>query len=294
MPLPRLMILFSLLCSHFTYAGPAEQTVSKPVIGSTANFLVDGHTVFRARIDTGASRTSINASDIKVIDGAAKMRDNVGKEVEFTIINAKGKESRQRARIQKVILIKTPQGRESRYLVPLQLTWNGVTSSVDANLRDRSNMNYKLLIGRDWLDSNAVVDVNPKRTIGEISNFLIENDLEFEARIDTGAASTSINAHNIRISNESPSMLDNIGKKISFDLINADGHSITVHTTIAKVVDITNALGTEYRYKVPLKIKWQGETEILNINLRDRSKLTYMLLIGRDWIGRNVIVDVND
>lgn len=265
----------------------------KTIISDSALFNVNQSIPLIARIDTGASRSSINAKNIKVKNAHTNMQDNVGKIVTFNIVDAKGVKFPISTKILAVKTTKTPQGREHRYLVALSLTWNGKESKIKVNLRNRSNLKYKLLIGRDWLNKNALVDVNPKGVIGPVADFRVDDDFPITARVDTGAASTSINATNIKVNNSSVKMTQNIGKLISFDIINNQGDVKRLSATIIKVTEVTNAISSEYRYKVALKIKWQNKVQMLNMNLKDRTKLTYKMLIGRDWLRNNAIVDTS-
>ena len=272
-------------------AGDPTENTHKPVIGEAANFLINGHVSFRARIDSGATGTSINAHNIIISDASEEMEENKGKQISFDIIDADGKSTVIQSRIERINKVTTPQGVEHRYVVPMTLTWNGKTSIASINLRDRSRMEYKLLIGRDWLDNYAVIDVDPKPTIGEVADYIIDGDLVFTARVDTGATSTSINAINIEIKNSSKNEIDNMGKSISFDIVNNKDERKRITTKIKDVINVNNAIGTESRYQVAMKIEWQGKRQTLDFNLKDRSKLTYKLLIGRDWIGENAIVN---
>ncbi|MGF1723636.1 ATP-dependent zinc protease family protein [Photobacterium nomapromontoriensis] len=118
---------------------------------------------YLARIDTGAATTSINAKDIKVIgddSDSDNMRDHLGHMVEFTTVNGKGKEAKYKGRIVKVSKIRNAQGVERRYAVKMDLGWNGEHKTVNVNLRDRSKLEYKLLIGRNWLSNDYLVDVD--------------------------------------------------------------------------------------------------------------------------------------
>jgi hypothetical protein len=56
--------------------------------------------------------------------------------------------------------VRSAKGREKRYMVWLTLTANGLSKKILANLRDRSQMKYKLLMGRDWLAQDFLVDVD--------------------------------------------------------------------------------------------------------------------------------------
>jgi hypothetical protein len=87
------------------------------------------------------------------------MKDDVGKQVNFTIINEKGDQWRMSRRISSVTKVRNSQGVEYRYNVPLRIGWNDINKTVDVNLRDRSRMTYKLLVGRDWMKREVVIDL---------------------------------------------------------------------------------------------------------------------------------------
>lgn len=134
----------------------------KKVIGATATFTINQKVTFKARIDTGAATTSINTTHIEVENSSPNKKENVGKIIHFTIVNANGSEWVTSSVITKATKIINAQGVEIRYSIPLRLSWNGIDRTVDANLRDRSSMKYKLLIGRDWIAKEVIVDLEFK------------------------------------------------------------------------------------------------------------------------------------
>ena len=117
--------------------------------------------------------------------------------------------------------------------------------------------------------------------------------LDFDARIDTGARTTSIHATEVVCDDPSPDKKANIGKAISFLVTNGRGEQRRVETKITAVTEVRNAQGVETRYAVPMTLYWQGNTKYINVNLRDRSAMTYKLLIGRDWLAGNCVVNVD-
>jgi len=132
-----------------------------------------------------------------------------------------------------------------------------------------------------------------KQVIGATAVIQVEEvEIDFIARIDTGARTTSIHALNFNIANEAPTKEENIGKEISFDLFDAQGKATRLTATIKDVTKVRNAQGVEYRYQVPLTLKWKDDSRPLMVNLRDRSAMTYPLLIGRDYL-RGMLVDVD-
>ena len=140
--------------------------VGKKIIGATADMSVEGTGIhYIARIDTGAGRTSLNAKDIVVeASNGENMHHDVGKMVSFTTENAQGQSKRLTAKIVGINKVTNSQGVERRYIIKLNITYHGETRKVRVNLRDRSSMEYKLLIGRDWLKGHYMVDVETARS----------------------------------------------------------------------------------------------------------------------------------
>ena len=115
--------------------------------------------------------------------------------------------------------------------------------------------------------------------------------LDFTAIIDTGAYRTSIHALEIRIDAPHPEMRDNVGKPISFRIVNEAGRGKRITSTITAAEPVRTSHGTEWRYVVPLRLRWNDVEKEVQVNLRDRTPMSYKLLIGRDWI-RGFLVDV--
>ncbi len=135
----------------------------KTVIGETAWIGVEGIPFnFLARIDTGARTTSIHAIDVKVVDGSINPEENVGKTVSFRTLSREGKSTILTRPIVKVSTVTNSQGTEQRYVVSLLIACNDVEKEVEVNLRNRTAMTYKLLIGRNWLTRDFLVDVDLK------------------------------------------------------------------------------------------------------------------------------------
>jgi hypothetical protein len=132
-----------------------------------------------------------------------------------------------------------------------------------------------------------------KRIIGAVEMVQV-NGLEYLARIDTGADITSINAYDITVENADADVNANVGKLLHFTTANEKGDSKSVTVPIAKVNSIRSAFGTESRYVVLLPIIWRDYVKTVEVNLRDRSKMQFALLIGRNWLKNDFIVDVSE
>lgn len=140
---------------------------NKRVIGQKESFYSPASNLnFRSRIDTGATRTSIHATNIEIEDFSPEAEDNIGKMVNFITANEKGETVHMRKKITHVRHIQNSLGSEMRYSIQLDLTLADREYSVEVNLKDRSLMSDKLLIGRNLLACNYVVDVSKATAFG--------------------------------------------------------------------------------------------------------------------------------
>jgi hypothetical protein len=137
-------------------AGSASSAPEKLIVGEVEYVAVAAlDSVFQARIDTGAKSSSIHAVDVETFERDGKPW------VRFTVKNpAKNMEFPLEMEVSRSARIKQ-QGVESerRHSVTLVVTLGDITKELDINLADRSNFEYPLLIGRDFLKGSAVVDV---------------------------------------------------------------------------------------------------------------------------------------
>ena len=131
-----------------------------------------------------------------------------------------------------------------------------------------------------------------KYMIGAVEVVQIQG-IDYRARIDTGADTTSLNAYNITVEDEEPNLTDNIGKSLHFITANEKGEHTEIETQIVRVNNVHSAIGSESRYVVQLAISWGDYVKTVDVNLRDRSKMQFALLIGRNWLKDDFIVDVS-
>lgn len=159
-----------LICLFFfCLIGTSVFAKEKSLIGETAWIEVGAVSfAYLARIDTGARITSIHAVNVEIKDGSSVPDKNVGKTVSFQTVNRDGKTEQITAAITKVSTVKNSQGTEQRYVIELPLAWKHVKKDVQVNLRDRSKMTYKLLIGRNFLSRDFLVDVDIKADKKEV------------------------------------------------------------------------------------------------------------------------------
>lgn len=115
---------------------------------------------FRARVDTGAKSCSLHVEEIQIHDASDKMRKNIGKQAKLRVVDPESQESHWiEAKIAKTVIIMNSAERERRYKVWLTLQHNGFDKRVSVTINDRSNMDCPMLLGRNYLHGDYLVDV---------------------------------------------------------------------------------------------------------------------------------------
>lgn len=132
-----------------------------------------------------------------------------------------------------------------------------------------------------------------KRVIGATATIMEkQSELLFRARVDSGAKSCSLHIEDYKIENESDSLAENIGKVITFHIKNGNGESHWLSAKIASYVVVKNAAGRGRRYKVPLTLRFKDFEKTVLVTLNNREKMEYPLLLGRNFLIGDFIIDV--
>ncbi|MGA0845093.1 MAG: ATP-dependent zinc protease [Luteolibacter sp.] len=123
----------------------------------------------------------------------------------------------------------------------------------------------------------------PIQRIGQTARIeLPDAGIDMLARVDTGAATTSVHAEEVEID----------GDRVNFSLLGRDGRKISLSRPIAKISTVRQAAGSEKRVFVELTLKHLDHARPVLVNLNDRSHLHYPMLLGRNWLENGYLVDV--
>jgi hypothetical protein len=151
--------VFSIVLLTYVLTGCAfyQHQHQKQIIGATEVIeIVDANLSFKARVDTGAKTCSIHAEDINV-DSSEENPE--GKPISFRIVNKNGQSRQINTRVASAVIVKTVEGKEQRYTVPLTVKWHDSEKTILFTLNDRLTMEYHILLGRNWLRGSFLVDV---------------------------------------------------------------------------------------------------------------------------------------
>lgn len=121
---------------------------------------------------------------------------------------------------------------------------------------------------------------------------LIDIDTALLARVDTGAAFSSIHCPPEMIEGQlSDIPFDNLGKRILFFVIGLDGESKEIGAEIVDYSQIKTTSETKHRYHIRLKVACGGVVKNTLVTLNDRSRMRYSFLLGRDFLSDDCLSD---
>jgi hypothetical protein len=123
--------------------------------------------------------------------------------------------------------------------------------------------------------------------IGWIEPVQIENtSLTIDAKVDTGADFSSLDARGIRIFRRA-------GEEwVSFQTIGRDGKRVRLERSVYRYTTIKRAGGAEQkRATVLLGVCLGSVYRVVQVNLVDRGTLEYRMLVGRDFLQGRYLVD---
>lgn len=133
----------------------------------------------------------------------------------------------------------------------------------------------------------SVCRAQSKGTLGWVEKVrIVPEDVVVQAKLDTGAENSSIDAQNIE-------EYEKDGKKwVKFDLNTSYGKTITFQHKVISTARIKKPLGrASKRFVIKLGLCLGDRYMEAEVNLQDRSGYDYPMLIGRSFLAGNVIVD---
>lgn len=145
----------SLWTAFFLFVAGIVHAEEKITIGSVEDvILLPWGQKIPARIDTGAATSSLDARELVIHDGVAefKLPEQLGGlQLRLPVVEWKH--------------IRSAEAREDRPVVEIDLCMGSKRLRVRANLNDRSQVKYPLILGRNALKKHFVVDCMQERCL---------------------------------------------------------------------------------------------------------------------------------
>jgi len=148
-------VSLSILAPVFLFLPGIVAAEEKTVLGGIEDvILLPWGIKLPARIDTGAAKSSLDAREIKVQDDMIEFKlpkKYGGLQIRLPIMGWRH--------------IRTPEGLERRPVVELEICLGSKRFLTLVNLTDRSMVKYPLILGRNSLRENFLVDVRRRRVL---------------------------------------------------------------------------------------------------------------------------------
>ncbi len=116
----------------------------------------------KARIDSGAKTTSLHAVNIEEVEQRGELF------VKFQTVDMEGKVVEVVRKVDATQKVSNTAGFVSkRYVIKEKIKMGTIEREVLINLNDRTNMDYKFLVGRNLLLGRFIVDVARSHVLGD-------------------------------------------------------------------------------------------------------------------------------
>ncbi|ELS01079.1 hypothetical protein Xen7305DRAFT_00007800 [Xenococcus sp. PCC 7305] len=121
--------------------------------------LVEATLEMAAKLDTGADNSSLNATELEFFEREGKSW------VRFQVEGDDGRDAIFEREVVRTVVIKNRTGANARRpVVLLRICVGSHSETVEANLADRSELSYPLLLGRSFLEQGFLVNSAAKFT----------------------------------------------------------------------------------------------------------------------------------
>ncbi len=158
-----MIFLFFILLLCFLQPTNAQLLKEKVLIGRIEwVHLPDLKIKHKARIDTGAKTTSLHARNIEEVEQRGELF------VRFQTLDSEGKTVEMVRKVDTTQKVSNTSGFVTkRYVIKEKIKMGNIEKEVNINLNDRSNMDYKFLVGRNLLLGRFIVDVARSHVLGD-------------------------------------------------------------------------------------------------------------------------------
>ena len=149
-----LLVFLLVACAARVRPQAVAASPDLPVVGWIEDVLIEPFDfTIQAKLDTGADKSSLHASNIEEFNKDGKDF------VRFDLRNRRGEVQALELEAYKTTSIRRIQDKaQRRIVVRVPLCLAGHKIDVDVTLVDRSNLSVPMLIGRNFLAGNVVVD----------------------------------------------------------------------------------------------------------------------------------------
>ena len=327
-----LALTSALLVAPFSWAQSLSATTQDPiyqlddklVLGRVENVYYSeipelSDVPFMGKIDTGADTTSMHAENIHVTSSNpefSNLKDNellwaivddlggtkakwdadsfkpYQVKVSFTVPHPyTGKEIQITDDLERVSAIRSRTSKKPilRPTIKMPMTIAGHTVDTEVNLTKRTQFSSPILIGKTYLDENAWVfagydylqEQPSAKMIGKKETVEVEG-VPYKISISTSSRYTNVHALDIKV--------DKKHNEVSFMLEGENGKRHPMTLPLVRMLKTTKS--ERPLVYLPVKVG-ENETQRWLVYLRDRSKFSSQIRLGRDVASQHFVIDTD-
>lgn len=255
------------------------------VISPEEELLIDGVEV-KSEIDLNVQTPLLTLPSFE-LSGA-----NKGQQVTYYLQDRHGKLKKQVKAVERKIKV----GNSVRPIVEMRIEANGQYKDYQValdSLENEGDQQVTFHIGRGMGKNGLLINTRTDLLLeshqlikaGYIENATVEG-MTFPVKLDTGADMSSIHAQDI-------TLYEQDGKKmVDFTYRNSQGQKQTFTRDIVRMMTIKAKSGEKANHRPVVKMDVQvGDIrETVNVNLQDRSRFEYSMILGENFLRHGVVV----
>lgn len=243
-------------------------------------------------VNLNAGPSGIIKTPLLKVSQIDEQRTEYGRMIQYTITDANGKTHK----IDKPLKRKIRVGDQVRPVVGTEISLPSSLLLRDIALEtsEQNNSPYSQLeISPDLIPGDLLVNTRTTQLLDKHSptqagyiEQLNMDSMRFPVKLDTGADVSSMHATNIK------TFTDNGKEMVTFTYSNHQGNERTYTREVVKTMRIKARAGEKpsSRYVVKMTVKLGNTETEINVNLRDRSRFEYSMILGKNFLKNNIVV----
>ncbi|MCQ1060322.1 RimK/LysX family protein [Photobacterium sp. DNB23_23_1] len=276
-----------------SYLGKSDLAPISSMAKDDSILMISGEeTVKIDGININAGPSGIIKTPLLKVSQIDEQRTEYGRMIQYTIKDANGKSHK----VDKPLKRKIRVGDQVRPIVGTEISLPSSLLLRDIALEtlEQNDSAYgQLEISPDLIPGDLLVNTRttqllekqaPKQA-GYIEQLNMDN-MQFPVKLDTGADVSSMHATNIK------TFTDNGKEMVSFTYSNHQGDEKAYTREVVKTMRIKARDGEKpsSRYVVNMTVKLGNTEKEINVNLRDRSRFEYSIILGKNFLKNNIVV----
>ncbi|MGR5063896.1 putative ATP-dependent zinc protease [Photobacterium sp. DNB22_13_2] len=276
-----------------SYLGKSDLAPISSMAKDDSILMISGEETIKIdEININAGPSGIIKTPLLKVSQIEEQRTEFGRMIQYTIKDANGKTHK----IDKPLKRKIRVGDQVRPVIGTEISLPSslLLRDIALETREQDDSSFSQLeISPDLIPGALLVNTRTTQLLdkhaptkaGYIEQAKMDN-MQFPVKLDTGADVSSMHATDIK------TFTDNGKEMVSFTYSNHQGDEKNYTREVVKTMRIKARAGEKAssRYVVNMTVKLGDTEKEINVNLRDRSRFEYSIILGKNFLKNNIVV----